>query len=88
MNKVYYDKPEYKQTISVTNSEGLKSMVEIPWDAGVEDWMNAIFGILTAQTFIPSTIIRGMRDFVEEMQGVVDPDYIVEKDPEEENIED
>lgn len=40
---------------------------ETPYtDCTVEDILWGLYGLMTGQTFIPSSIIEGMKDFVEE----------------------
>ena len=40
---------------------------ETPYsDCNVEDILWGLYGLMTGQTFIPTSIIEGMKDFVEE----------------------
>ena len=42
------------------------SHIEMPWDANVEDVLQALYGAMITATFNPVSILRGMKEFAEE----------------------
>lgn len=43
-----------------------KVTVELPWDAGMDDLIDAFYGMCVCATFTPRTIIQGFQEFLEE----------------------
>ena len=41
------------------------SHIEMPWDASVEDVLQALYGAMVTATFEPASILNGMKKFVE-----------------------
>ena len=50
-------------------------------DVSMEDILNALYGILVADTWLPVTVIECMKDFVDEHS------YLLSEDNDEDNIE-
>lgn len=36
------------------------------WDCGMEELLEAFYGLCVGQTFCPETVLKGMKEFVEE----------------------
>lgn len=51
--------------ISVRSSNQ-STTIEIPWDASAEQYVHAFYAAMIAETFIPETVVRAFRDFVDE----------------------
>lgn len=54
-----------KPTIFSLEHGGKKITFELPWDAGMQDLLDAFYTMCTHVTFCPSTIVNGMKEFVE-----------------------
>lgn len=59
--------------ISVRSSNQ-STTIEIPWDASAEQYVRAFYAAMIAETFIPETIVRAFRDFVDENSPEEDTD--------------
>ena len=58
-----------KPTILSIEHNGNKFTAELPWDADMEDLTNAFYTLCIGATFQPTTVIRGMKEFLEEMNS-------------------
>lgn len=57
---------ENKPTVITLDHGHQKVTVELPWDAGMDDLIDAFYGMCVCATFTPGTIIQGFREFLEE----------------------
>ena len=57
---------ENKATILTLDHGHQKTTVELPWDAGMEDLLDAFYGMCVCATYSPSTVLQGMAEFLEE----------------------
>ena len=48
------------------------SHIEMPWDASVEDVLQALYGAMVAATFQPMSVLEGMKEFAESNLGVLE----------------
>ena len=54
-----------KPTIFSLEHGGNKITFELPWDAGMPELIDAFYTMCIGATFHPSTIINGMKEFIE-----------------------
>lgn len=57
--------PDEKPTIFTLEHGGCKITTELSWDADIHDLINAFYAMCIGVSFIPSTIIDGMKEFIE-----------------------
>lgn len=57
---------ENKPTVITLDHGNQKVTVELPWDAGMDDILNAFYGMCVCATFAPKTVLLGMKEFVNE----------------------
>ena len=63
---------EDKNTIlTILNSDGNKFSVELSWDVGIDELLNSFYGMLVASTYHPQAILRGMKEFVEDHEDIL-----------------
>lgn len=60
-----------EDTILTLSQSGIKMSVELPWDASIEDLIQAFYSTLIGITFNPQTIVKGFKEFLEENGYVV-----------------
>lgn len=65
-NPYYYGNPDCPPTILEFKSHHAPiSHIEMPWDAGVEDVLQALYGAMVTASFQPTSILRCMKEFAE-----------------------
>lgn len=57
---------ENNKTIISLEHAGYKHTSELPWDANLDDLLNAFFGLCVSATFYPNNILECMKEFAEE----------------------
>lgn len=65
---------ESKKTILTIESNDMKFISELPWDAGMDDILDAFFGMCISTTFAPKTILTHMKEFADEKLEAYWPD--------------
>lgn len=55
-----------QKTIISLEQHGKKHTSEINWDAGMNDILDALYGLCVAATFHPTQVLEGIRDWVDE----------------------
>lgn len=71
---------ENEKTIISFSGNDRQITIEMPWDATMEDMCQAFFTGCVGMTFMPSTVIEGVRDYAEEMCFVCDKNENLEND--------
>lgn len=62
---------DHKPTKITLESHNKKHSSELNWDAGLDDILDAFYGLCIAATFHPESILNVMKDWVEEkMDGM------------------
>lgn len=60
----------FKGTRITYETDGAKTVWECPnTDVTIEDVLWGFYGLCIGQTFYPSTVVRGMKEFAEEHSG-------------------
>ena len=54
---------ENENKVLTLKSDGLNTSMELPWDADIERYLNALYALCIHETFYPETIISGMMQF-------------------------
>lgn len=57
---------ENNKTVISLEHDGCKHTSELPWDANLNDLLNAFFGLCVSATFYPNSILECMKEFAEE----------------------
>lgn len=71
---------ENEKTILTMESNDMKFISEMPWDAGMDDILDAFYGLCVSATFAPKTILTHMREFAQEKLEAYWPnEYVVER---------
>ena len=71
---------ETEKTILTIEQNNMKFTSEMPWDAGMDDILDAFYGLCVSTTFAPKTILTHMKEFAEEKLETYWPDeYGVER---------
>ena len=71
---------ETEKTILTIEQNNMKFTSEMPWDAGMDDILDAFFRLCVSATFTPKTILTHMKEFAEEKLEAYWPDeYGVEE---------
>lgn len=60
-----------EDTTLILSQNGIKTSIELPWDATIEDLVQAFYSTLIGVTFNPQTIEKGFKEFLEENGYVV-----------------
>lgn len=55
-----------KFIITMEQTDGKKMITELSWDAGMDDILEAVYGMCIGLTFHPSTVLEVMKDFADE----------------------
>jgi hypothetical protein len=63
---------EEKPTIFSVEHLGTKITFELPWDAGMQDLLDAFYTMCIGISFCPSVIVDGMKEFVESKEEFVE----------------
>ena len=71
---------ENEKTILTMESNDMKFISEMPWDAGMDDILDAFYGLCVSATFAPKTILTHMREFAQEKLEAYWPnEYVFER---------
>ena len=65
---------ENEKTILTMESNDMKFISEMPWDVGMDDILDAFYGLCISATFTPKTILTHMKEFAEEKLEAYWPD--------------
>lgn len=65
---------ENEKIILTMESNAMKFISELPWDAGMDDILDAFFGLCISATFAPKTILTQMKEFADEKLEAYWPD--------------
>lgn len=65
MNNYINDESIHKMVLSL-DAYGKKTIIELPDDAGIEDFVNALYTLGISATYHHYTMINGFRNFTEE----------------------
>lgn len=65
---------ENEKTILTIEQNNMKFTYEMPWDAGMDDFLDAFYGLCVSATFMPKTILTHMKEFAEEKLEAYWPD--------------
>ena len=60
--------------LSLKNSNGVITY-ELPWDAGADDIINAVYSAMVGMTFSPEGILEAMQDFVNDHKKIDEGNY-------------
>lgn len=55
-----------KFIITMEQTDGKKMITELSWEAGMDDILEAVYGMCIGLTFHPNTVLGAMKDFVDE----------------------
>lgn len=56
-----------EKTILSLESDNKKFSAELSWAAGMDEILQAFFGLCVSASFMPETVITGMKEFSESM---------------------
>lgn len=65
---------ENEKTILTIEQNNMKFISEMPWDASMDDLLDAFYGLCVSATFTPKTILTHMKEFAEEKLEAYWPD--------------
>ena len=65
---------ENEKTILSIEQNNMKFISEMSWDAGMDDILDAFYGLCVSATFTPKTILTHMKEFAEEKFEAYWPD--------------
>lgn len=65
---------ENEKTILTIEQNNMKFISEMSWDAGMDDILDAFYGLCVSATFTPKTILTHMKEFAEEKLEAYWPD--------------
>ena len=65
---------ENEKTILTIEQNNMKFTSEMPWDASMDDFLDAFYGLCVSATFVPKTILTHMKEFAEEKLEAYWPD--------------
>lgn len=60
--------------ITFKNSNGIITF-ELPWDAGTDEILNAVYSGMVGLTFSPDGILKAMQDFVNDNKKIDEGNY-------------
>lgn len=63
-----------EKTILTIEQNNMKFISEMPWDVGMDDILDAFYGLCVSATFTPKTILTHMKEFAEEKLEAYWPD--------------
>ena len=63
-----------EKTILTIEQNNMKFTYEMPWNAGMDDFLDAFYGLCVSATFMPKTILIHMKEFAEEKLEAYWPD--------------
>jgi hypothetical protein len=66
-----------EKIILTLESNGIKSIHELSWDATVDELVNAFYAAMVGITFSPNLVINAMKQFVKEQDETFDNEYII-----------
>lgn len=55
-----------KFIITMEQTDGKKMVTELSWEAGMDDILEAFYGMCIGLTWAPSIVLEAMKDFVDE----------------------
>lgn len=58
-----------EKTILSLEHAGYKHTSELPWDASLDDIFDSLYGLCTAATFRPESVLDGMKEWLENKYG-------------------
>ena len=72
----YYmgNRDELPTILSLKNSNGVITY-ELPWDAGANEIINAVYSGMVGLTFSPDGILEAMQDFVNDRKKIDEGNY-------------
>lgn len=61
-----YSKQDDKFIITMEQTDGKKMVTELSWEAGMDDVLEAFYGMCVGLTWAPVTVLEAMKDFADE----------------------